>query len=210
MITIATGIIQDEDSIGLVGCHAYGVLEIVECEGHRLMLVKNPWGHFRWKGEFAYGDANRTPSLKKALGYDNFSQDKGVFWINFESVMQWFSHLDMNWNPDLLQYRKSFFDYWSASDMSHTGTLSIKDNPQYFINFSGTQNSSIGQIIAWVAITKLLVIHKDGSIEDEEKSSDYMAMHVFNNPNKGSKVLEDKNCLQRSIYSPEQTIMLYL
>ena len=186
MITIATGIIQDEDSIGLVGCHAYGVLEIVECEGHRLMLVKNPWGHFRWKGKFAYGDANWTPSLKKALGYDNFSKDKGVFWINFESVMQWFS------------------------DMSHTGTLSIKDNPQYFINFSGTQNSSIGQIIAWVAITKLLVIHKDGSIEDEEKSSDYMAMHVFNNPNKGSKVLEDKNCLQRSIYSPEQTIMLYL
>jgi hypothetical protein len=86
MITIATGIIQDEDSIGLVGCHAYGVLEIVECEGHRLMLVKNPWGHFRWKGKFAYGDANWTPSLKKALGYDNFSQDKGVFWINFEST----------------------------------------------------------------------------------------------------------------------------
>jgi len=51
------------------------------------------------------------------------------------------------------------------------------------------------QIIAWVAITKLLVIHKDGSFEDEEKSSDYIAMHVFNNPNKGTKVLDDKNCL---------------
>jgi calpain-7 len=210
MITIATGIIQDEDNVGLVGNHAYGVLEIVECEGHRLLLVKNPWGHFRWRGKFAYGDANWTPSLKKALGYDNFSQDKGVFWINFESVMQWFSHLDMNWNPDLLKYRKSFFDYWSASDMQHTGTLSIKENPQYFINFSGAQNSTIGQIIAWVAITKLLVIHKDGSFEDEEKSSDYMAMHVFNNPTKGTKVLEDKNCHKRSVYSPEQTIMLYL
>lgn len=186
------------------------MLEIVECEGHRLLLVKNPWGHFRWKGKFAYGDASWTPSLKKALGYDNFSQDKGVFWISFEAVTQWFSHLDMNWNPDLLQYRKSFFDYWSASDMLHTGSLSIKDNPQYFINFCGTQNSTMGLIIVWVAISKLLVIHKDGSIEDEEKSSDYMAMHVFPNQNKGQKVLEDRNCLQRSVYSPEQTIMLYL
>jgi hypothetical protein len=53
-------------------------------------------------------------------------------------------------------------------------------------------------------------MHKDGSFEEEEKSSDYMAMHVFNNPNKGMKVLEDKSCLQRSVYSPEQTIMLYL
>ena len=35
-------------------------------------------------------------------------------------------------------------------------------------------------------------------------------MHVFNNPNKGVKILEDRNCIQRSVYSPEQTIMLYL
>ena len=210
MITISTGVIENEDDVGLVGNHAYGVLEIVECEGHRLLLVKNPWGHFRWRGKFAYGDSSWTPSLKKSLGYDNFSEDKGVFWINFEAVMMFFSHLDMNWNPDLLQYRKSFFDFWSASDMLHTGSLSIKDNPQYFINFCGAPSAAQGTIIAWVSISKLLVIHKDGSIEDEEKSSDYMAMHVFGNTNKGSKVLEDKNCLQRSVYSPEQTIMLYL
>jgi hypothetical protein len=24
--------------------------------------------------------------LKRSLGYDNFSEDKGVFWIDFESV----------------------------------------------------------------------------------------------------------------------------
>jgi hypothetical protein len=116
----------------------------------------------------------------------------------------------MNWNPDLLQYRKSFFDHWAAKNMNHTGTLSIKDNPQYFINFCGQPASSFNSIIAWVVISKLLVIHKDGSYEDEEAADDYMAMHVFANPSKGSKVLEDKNCVQRSVYSPEQTIMLYL
>jgi len=196
MITIATGVIQDEDQVGLVGNHAYGVLEIVECEGNRLLLVKNPWGHFRWRGKFSYGDKAWTPSLKQALGYDNFSEDKGVFWITFEAVCAFFSHLDMNWNPDLLQYRKSFFDFWSSSEMQQgSGTLSLKDNPQYFINFSGTAASTMGEIICWVAISKLLVIHKDGSIEDEENSNDYIAMHVFTNPNKGMKLLSDKGCI---------------
>ena len=50
-------------------------------------------------------------------------------------------------------------------------------------------------IVAWVVISKLLVMHKDGSSETEEKSNDYMAMHIFENPNKGIKVLEDRNCI---------------
>ena len=40
-------------------------------------------------------------------------------------------------------------------------------------------------ITAWVVISKLIVVHSDGSNEDEEGSSDYIAMHVFSNPNKG-------------------------
>ena len=65
-------------------------------------------------------------------------------------------------------------------------------------------------IIAWVVISKLIVVHSDGSNEDEEGSNDYIAMHVFNNPHKGQKILEDKNAVIRSTYSPETTIMLYL
>ena len=130
LITIGTGHINDEDAVGLVGNHAYGVLEIQEVLGHRVLLVKNPWGHFSWKGKFSYTDhSSWTPQLKQALGYDNFSKDKGVFWMDFNSVMQYFDSLDINWNPDLLQYRKSFFDLWKASDMTHTRTLSLKDNP---------------------------------------------------------------------------------
>lgn len=53
LITIGTGLINDEDSVGLVSNHAYGVLEIYEIQGHKIMLVKNPWGHFRWNGRFS-------------------------------------------------------------------------------------------------------------------------------------------------------------
>ena len=42
LITLGTGNIPDEDKVGLVGQHAYGVLEIVECQSHRMLLLKNP------------------------------------------------------------------------------------------------------------------------------------------------------------------------
>ena len=54
-------------------------------------------------------------------------------------------------------------------------------------------------------------MHPDGYEEDSEDSAkDYMALHVYNNPNQGQKVLEDRNCIKRSVYSPVQTTMLYL
>ena len=104
--------------------------------GHRVLLIKNPWGHFRWNGKFSYGDtATWTPQLKQALSYDAFSTDKGVFWIDYESVITWFDSLDINWNPELLQYRKSFYDIWKANDMLNSRSLSLKENPQFCIDF---------------------------------------------------------------------------
>jgi hypothetical protein len=87
LVTLSTGTILDEDAIGLVGTHAYGVFEIYEYQGTRMMLVKNPWGHFRWNGKYSNGDSAWTPDLKRALGYDNFKDDKGVFWMDFDSVL---------------------------------------------------------------------------------------------------------------------------
>ena len=137
LITIGTGVITDEDNVGLVGNHAYGVLEIIEVEGKKFFLIKNPWGHFRWQGKYSHGDASWTPSLKRALGYDNFDEDKGVFWMEFSDILQFFDSLDINWNPELLTYNKSFFDIWKSAEMSSTNSFSIKDNPQFYINFMG-------------------------------------------------------------------------
>ena len=51
--------------------------------------------------------------MKKDLRYDNFSEDKGVFWMSFEAVCQWFEVIHLNWNPDsILKYRKNYFDCW--------------------------------------------------------------------------------------------------
>ena len=137
LITIGTGMLKEgHTENGLVPLHSYGVLEIVEIEDNRLLLLKNPWGHYCWRGKFSFDDEiSWTPSLKKALGYDNFSKDKGVFWIDWDSIVRWFDHLDINWNPDALQYQKSFFDIWKADTMLTGDTFSIKDNPQFCIDF---------------------------------------------------------------------------
>lgn len=131
LITIGTGLISDEDSIGLVSNHAYGVLEIYEMLGHKILLVKNPWGHFRWNGRFSTEDKiSWTPELKSRLHYNDLAvNDNGIFWIDFDSVCDYFESLDINWNPDLLVYSKSFFDLWKAAEMSHASTYSIKENP---------------------------------------------------------------------------------
>ena len=55
--------------------------------------------------------------MKKALCYDNFAEDKGVFWISFDAVCVWYESLHINWNPDLLKHRKSFYDFWQLKDM---------------------------------------------------------------------------------------------
>jgi len=102
--------------------------------------------------------------------------------------------------------------------MLDSGSFSLKNNPQYYIKFCQDDTGLIPtspvqpneSIICWVVISKLLVMHADGTPEEEENSSDYLAMHVYPNSNIGEKVLEDRNAIVRSVYSPEQTIMLYL
>ncbi|VDD97935.1 unnamed protein product, partial [Enterobius vermicularis] len=72
LISLATGKMDvlDAQRAGLVDCHAYAVLDLREVLGKRLLLLKNPWTHLRWKGNYSEKDTiNWTPELCKALNY---------------------------------------------------------------------------------------------------------------------------------------------
>lgn len=57
--------------IGLVDQHAYAVLDLRKFEDKRLLLLKNPWTHLRWKGRYSEKDQKSwTPELCKALDYN--------------------------------------------------------------------------------------------------------------------------------------------
>ena len=64
--------------------------------------------------------------------------------------------------------------------------------------------------MCWIVISKLLVIHNDGSAEEEENSRDYIALHVYKNNRKNTKVIHHRGAVKRSTYSPELSTMIYL
>ncbi|KAI8852372.1 hypothetical protein BC829DRAFT_384962 [Chytridium lagenaria] len=108
---------------GLVGCHAYSILEVRElqnvkigrerklddyfgkrvplspgfcAEGEplRLLKLRNPWGEKVWNGSFGAGSAEWTDELKKELNY-NPAMELGCFWISYHDFLQRFIEVDV-------------------------------------------------------------------------------------------------------------------
>ena len=58
LLTIATGNMSDSDAdrAGLVPSHAYALLDMRQVKSERLVKLKNPWSHLRWKGNYSPND----------------------------------------------------------------------------------------------------------------------------------------------------------
>jgi len=102
----------------------------------------------------------------------------------------------------LLANRKIFFDKWPVQNMCHGEFIDISQSPQFFIKFLPAP-TPMQTIVCWVVISKLIIVHDDGMPEEEENSKDYMAMHVYESPVEGQRIVRDKKALVRSVYSPE-------
>ena len=121
LVTIATGNLTDYDvkRSGLVNTHAYAVLDCrtVFCgnQEYRLLRLKNPWSHLRWKGKFSELDLTHwTKDLQKMLNYDPNSAlefDNGIFWIDFDSVCKFFDVFYLNWNYEMFKFTYSLHKY---------------------------------------------------------------------------------------------------
>ncbi|RYP22199.1 hypothetical protein DL767_009107 [Monosporascus sp. MG133] len=80
------------DRNGIVELHAYSVLRAVEMDGQRLVLLKNPWGKFEWKGPWSDGSKEWTPEWLIKLNH-RFGDD-GAFWISYKDLLRKYQVFD--------------------------------------------------------------------------------------------------------------------
>src|SRR5581483_871683 len=120
---------------GLVATHAYSMLDLRNVQGKSLFLIKNPWSHVRWKGRFSERDLTAwTPSMRQAFNYDPTSAknfDIGVFWIDTDSLFNFYDVAYLNWNPALFKYTYCTHSSWSAGVGPIKDLYNIGENPQY-------------------------------------------------------------------------------
>jgi hypothetical protein len=82
---------------GIVGGHAYSIFHAVEVgEDIKLLLLRNPWGHGEWKGDWADSSHawSANPAAVEAVGDKRSEEDDGSFWIEHGDFMQRFASVD--------------------------------------------------------------------------------------------------------------------
>ena len=175
LVTLATGEMTDAeaDRAGLVPTHAYAMLDIRDVNGTRLFLLKNPWAHLRWKGNYSEMDLrNWTPAMMKALSYDpknaqNF--DNGVFWIDYDSLCRFFDVFYMNWNPDLFRHTYAMHHLWKAGKGPAKDMFNISANPQYSLEINERGKGAI-----WVLLSRHIT-----EIDDFKDNKEYITLLVY-------------------------------
>ncbi|CAD5221634.1 unnamed protein product [Bursaphelenchus xylophilus] len=176
LVTLATGKmpVSEVERSGLVDSHAYAVLDLRKFENKKLLLVKNPWTHLRWKGRYSEKDTESwTPELCKALDYnpkDAQQFDDGVFWIDLESVCHFFDVFYVNWNPILFPFSYVLHSCWTAGQGPIKDLYSISENPQYKLDV----NNKLGAAAVWILLTRHIV-----DKQDFEYNTEYITVVVY-------------------------------
>ncbi|XP_045448055.1 calpain-7-like [Melitaea cinxia] len=175
LATVATGPLNDDEAerTGLVATHAYAVLDVRLVNGVKLLKLKNPWSHLRWRGNYSELDTvHWTSDLKAQLNYDPDSAaqyDNGVFWIDYASILNFFDVFYLNWNPELFKYTYCIHQKWDAGNGPVKDAYNIGENPQFTLHVQGK-----GAV--WLLLTRHIT-----QIDDFRDNKEYITLLVYKN-----------------------------
>lgn len=120
---------------GIVELHAYSIMSAVEMDGHRLLLLKNPWGKGEWKGAWSDGSKEWTAEWITKLNH-RFGDD-GAFWISFEDLLRKYQAFDRTrlfgpewkvtslWTTVSVPWTLDYHETQFAFSLSRTGPVVI-------------------------------------------------------------------------------------
>ena len=83
------------NEMGIVQGHAYGVLDVAEVDGQRLVQIRNPHGHggSEWKGDWCDGSEKWNERMKNKLNFSD--KEDGVFWMDVLDFVQQYATLSV-------------------------------------------------------------------------------------------------------------------
>ena len=155
LVTLATGEMSETeaDRAGLVPTHAYAMLDIRIVQGTKLLQLKNPWSHLRWRGNFSELDmVHWTESMKSQLNFDpkkDSMVDNGIFWIDYESILKFYDVMYINWQPELFKHTTCMHHTWTTKEGPQKDAYNIGDNPQYRLEVKSPGISAV-----WILLTR--------------------------------------------------------
>lgn len=75
--------------LGIVQSHAYTVLKLADVDGHKLIQLRNPWGHREWTGDWSDKSPKWTARLRNIVDFHDTKND-GIFWMDFNDFVKEF------------------------------------------------------------------------------------------------------------------------
>lgn len=131
LITIGTGKLpsREQKYLGLAAEHDYAVLALSSNKDVREILVKNPWAD----GDVWKGASRRRPNQEDGSGSTADEEMlPGTFWMEFNSMFNYFENMYINWNPGLFANREELHFSWQQQGLDQSGNILV-DNPQFAI-----------------------------------------------------------------------------
>eukprot|EP00668_Euglena_longa_P003275 GGOE01003830.1.p1 GENE.GGOE01003830.1~~GGOE01003830.1.p1 ORF type:complete len:838 (-),score=157.55 GGOE01003830.1:459-2972(-) len=81
------------EQVGLIINHAYSLVDVLIEDSHKLIKLRNPWGHAEWKGDWGPASNRWIPAMRERLAYPE-AQD-GTFWMAFDDFIKHFAAVDV-------------------------------------------------------------------------------------------------------------------
>lgn len=193
IVTVGTGKLteREEQLVGLISQHDYAVLDMVEVDGRRRMLIKNPWAEKAQVGPYGFDeDSMNTRSESSSRG----PLTPGSFWMDCDQVFQNFENLYLNWNPGLFRFREDFHFTWDLSKPRMSPCCYL-ENPQFAV--SSESGGAVWLLLSkhFQTVERPATGHSSG--DDRSSELGFISIYVFKN---GHRVSVSDGAIYRGPY----------